>query len=449
MSGIPETLRELAVPIKTLKPYPGNPRVGDLATIAASLETNGQYRPIVVRRGTNEVLAGNHTLLAAVELGWTEIAATFVDADDEQARRIVLVDNRANDLASYDDQALATLLQALHDLAGTGWKQGDLDRLLDTLARSGADASRDTEPMPVPATPRTKPGDLYRLGDHRLLCGDSTVAADVARALGGELAEMVWTDPPYGLDYHSPRGQRKGWRDRESGPSFANDFTDAGRLYELVHGALLLAQQNTKPGGAIYVAHADLAFTHGGGNLFRHALHEAGWETHQVLVWVKQVFVLSRQDYHWQHEPILYGWKPGAGHRWHGGAGETTVVDDDDLNVRQLDKRQLIALVRRLQNERRTTVIHEDRPVRADLHPTMKPVALVAWMLANSSRRGELVYEPFGGSGSTLIACENLQRRCTAIEVMPGYCDVIVDRWQRHTGGKAVLERRRRKAAVA
>jgi site-specific DNA-methyltransferase (adenine-specific) len=475
---IHDAIAELAVPIKTLRPYKGNPRVGDIATIRESLERNGQYRPIVVRRATNEVLAGNHTLLAARELGWQEIAATFVDVDAEQARRIVLVDNRANDRAGYDDEALAKLLQAIQDLAGTGWTSGELDRLLDSLARSGEDAARDTEPMALPAKPTARRGDVWQLGGHRLICGDSTDADDVARLFGDELAEMVWTDPPYGVDYHDRRGGKRigysgkggvgarlsregGAGERNSkggrvgapatfgragsgtGAGFANDHTDPELLYALVKGALGLALEHTRKGGAVYVAHPD-----GRAPVFRRAVDDAGWEIHQTLVWVKQVFVLTRQDYHWQHEPILYGWRPGAGHRWNGSLGEPTTIDDEQ-DPRQLDKRELLALVRRLRNERNTDVVRADRPMVAELHPTSKPVELVAHMVQNSSRRGELVYEPFGGSGTTMIAADNLGRRAYLVEYEPRYCDVIVDRWQRHTGEVAELERKRSRTRAA
>lgn len=451
--GIHAAIAELAVPIGELRPYAGNPRTHDLATIRRSLEVSGQYRPIVVRRATGEVLAGNGTLEAAAELGWTAIAATYVDVDDEQARRIVAVDNRANDLAGYDDAALVALLQALEQLDGSGFSKRDLDRLIDGLARSGTDADRDTEPIAAPAKPTARLGDLWQLGEHRLLCGDSTSADDVARLLDGELAEMVWTDPPYGVDYHGRGGGKRvgfygkggvgkgGAPGTVDGPTFANDHVDPEQLYGLVHAALANAREHTAAGGAIYVAHPDGST----GIVFRRAATDAGWDIRQVLVWVKQHFVLTRQDYNWQHEPILYGWKAGAGHRWHGSPAETT-VHDDEPDARTLDKRQLLALVRDLRNARAGDAVRFERPMRADLHPTMKPVGLVALMVGNSSRRGELVLEPFGGSGTTMIACENLGRRAALLELDPGYCDVIVDRWQRHTGGTATLERRRRRA---
>jgi DNA modification methylase len=165
------------------------------------------------------------------------------------------------------------------------------------------------------------------------------------------------------------------------------------------------------------------------------ALRDAGWSQRSTLIWVKDSFVLNRQDYHWQHEPIAYGWRPGAAHRWYGGFSEKTVIDGDQLEG--LDRPALVKLVRELQNDRNTTVQREAKPARSELHPTMKPVGLVARHIANSTKRSEIVYDPFAGSGSTLIAAENLARRCFAVELERGFCDVIVDRWQRHTGGTA------------
>ena len=421
------------MPIASLRPYPGNPRIGSLEAIRESLERHGQYRPIVVRRGTGEVLAGNHTMLAAIELGWQEIAATFVDVDDDQARRIVLVDNRTTDLAGYDDSELAALLQALPDFAGTGWSPQELDRLLDELAKAaGGGAERDTEPAPRPTKPLARLGDLWRLGEHRLLCGDAASAEDVDRVLDSDQAEVVWTDPPYGVSYVGKTAEAL---------TFTGDQAGA-ELELLLRTSLELALERTAAGGAIYLAHGP------NGAIARRTFEQAGWELHQVLIWVKSTFALSRHDYHWQHEPVLYGWKPGAAHRWQGGRQDTTVVDDEP-DVGQLGRRELVALVRRLRNARGTDVIREDKPHASTEHPTMKPVGLVAHQIANSSRRGDVVLDPFCGSGTTLIACENLGRRARAIEIDPGYCDVTVDRWQRHTGRQAELERRRRRARAA
>ena len=418
---IADTLAELKVPIGSVRAYGRNPHRGDVVAIKRSLEVNGQYRPIVVNRRTSEVLAGNHTWLAVRELGWAEIAATFVDVDDEQAARIVLADNRTAELGGYADQELAELLASLLALDGTGWQERELERLLARLEREGVDAGRDTEPGPRPARPRTKAGQLYRLGAHRLICGDAADVTTIERLLDGELVEMVWTDPPYGVGY--------------VGKTAAALTMSADRrgnaLGETVRMALELARERTRSGGAIYLTHGE-----GIAQDMRAIVDDAGWEIHQVLVWVKDQFVLGRQDYHWQHEPILYGWKPGGAHRWLADRSETTVIDDE-TDLRELDRRQLVALIQALRNERRTTVIREDRPRRSDLHPTMKPVGLVARCLLNSSRTGGSVYDPFAGSGTTLIACENLGRRGFAVELDRGYCDVIVDRWQRHTGLEA------------
>jgi site-specific DNA-methyltransferase (adenine-specific) len=427
-ANIPSTLEHLRVPVSTLKHYARNPRRGDVAAIAESLEQHGQYRPLVVNRRTGEVLAGNHTLQAAVELGWDEVAATFVDVDDEQAARIVLVDNRLGDLAGYDDNELATLLRSLPDLDGTGWRPAELDRLLDELDVAG-DAGRDTDPMPAPAKPTAKPGDVWQLGDHRLVCGDSTQPGPVERVLAGDEVEMVWTDPPYGVHYVGKTADAM---------TFEND-RGGEALYELLHGSLTLACQAAKKGGAIYVAHGDGA----NGTVCRRAVADSGWELHQTLIWVKNTFALSRHDYHWQHEAILYGWKPGAAHRWQSSPTETTVIDDE-TNVGKLGRRELVALIRQLRNDRRTSIVREDKPHRNDLHPTMKPIGLVAHQVANSSRRGDIVYDPFGGSGSTLIACENLRRPARLVEIDPAYCDVIVDRWQRHTDQEAKRDARSR-----
>jgi site-specific DNA-methyltransferase (adenine-specific) len=439
VTGIPATLAELTVPIGSLKPYGRNPRRGDVAAIRRSLEVNGQYRPVVARTGSGEVLAGNHTLAAALELGWAELAATFVDVDDEQAARIVLVDNRTADLAGYDQAVLAELLGDLPELDGSGYLAADLEALLAELSDDQGDPGRDTEPGPAPEEPVARPGDVWELGQHRVLCGDSTRPVLVDGLLDGAELELVWTDPPYGIDYRAA-GSRRG-KDRKGGPGFANDYENPGRLErELLEPALRLACERTRPGGAIYIAQGDPMHA---GLHFTRAVLEAGWTVHQTLVWVKDHFVLSPQDYHWQHEAILYGWRPGAAHRWRGDFREVTVLDDEELVG--LSRPELVALVRRFQNDRGTTVIRERRSYRNDLHPTVKPVGLIARQVGNSSMRGDAVYDPFAGSGSTLIAAENLGRRCFAVELDPRYVDVTVDRWQRHTGGTARRKGRRRR----
>jgi DNA modification methylase len=382
------------VPIDDLVPFPGNPRRGNVAAIKHSLEQNGQYRPIVVRRQTMEVLAGNHTMQAAKELGWTEIAVTFVDCDEEQAKRIALVDNRTNDLATYDDAELAALLTELPSLEGTGYDQAALDELLDSL--SPAPVLEDEVP-PLPAEPRTEPGDLYRLGPHRLLCEDAQDPRSHERLLGGEQARLLWSDPPYGVDYEGKtRARLRIENDRAAG------------LRSLLDSSFQAADGVLAPGSPVYVCAPAGALI----VPFIEAFAATNWELRQTLVWVKDSLVLGRSDYHYRHEQLLYGFKPAqgrlgrGGRGWYGGDSETSVLE-------------------------------VPRPKASREHPTMKPLELIEAALRNSSRRREIVLDPFCGSGSTIVACERAGRRGFGIELDPRYCDVVVDRYQALSGAKA------------
>lgn len=376
-----------AVPLGDLKPYEGNARLGNVDLIAESLSVNGQYRPIVVRRGTNEILAGNHTWKAAAQLGWATVDVYWVDVDDAGARRIVLVDNRSNDLATYDDQALADLLSGVTDFAGTGYSPDDLEALLGSL--TGVDDSpalTDVDDVPdVPETAQSVLGDVWTLGRHRLLVGDAT--GDLEPLMQGDLADLVLTDPPYNVDYKGGTGLKI-----QNDKMFASDFQ------ALLTDAYASAAAVTKAGAPIYVFHADTERV-----AFETCAESAGWTIRQNLVWVKNSLVMGRNDYHWKHEPILYGWRAGGAHKWVG------------------DRKQ-------------TTVIEYDRPTKSELHPTMKPVGLLAYLLGNSSERGAIVLDPFGGSGSTLIACHSEGRTARLVELDPRYADVILRRYLEHTG---------------
>jgi DNA modification methylase len=406
------------VPIESIKPYRDNPRRGSIATIRESLEVNGQYRPIVVRKGTKEILAGNHTWAAARELGWTEITVSFVSVNDEQARRIVLVDNRSNDVAGYDYEELLELIRSLPDLDGTGYDLDGVAEILAELEDEPADGKTDPDDVPEPAAPAvTKPGDVWELGDHRLMCGDATDLGTLRQLVGGQDVDLIWTDPPYNVDYEGG-----------SGMTIQNDALEADEFGLLLERAMTAAIDVARAGAPIYIAHAETTRIP-----FQVAMLKAGWLHKQTLIWAKNTFTLGRQDYQWQHEPILYGWKPGAAHRWFGEFDKATVVDDE-VDVATLDKRQLQALVRDLRNERNSTVIREDKPSRSEFHPTTKPVRLVQHCVRNSSQRGDRVLDPFSGSGSTLIAAETLGRQALALELDPVYCDVIVKRWQAFTG---------------
>ncbi len=309
-------------------------------------------------------------------------------------RNLALFDNRAAELAEWDTEVLASLADDT-DFSGL-WDDHELADLLAAVDATPTDLLVDPDAVPdPPAEPVTQPGDVWTLGRHRLLCGDATSGEDVSRLMGGDLAALVFTDPPYGVAYEGGTPDHL---------TIANDDLDDPAFHAFLRAAFTNMLVVTRPGGAIYACHADSR-----GLVVRQAFVEAGWLLKQSLVWVKQSLVLGRQDYQWRHEPILYGWKPGAAHYF-------------------------------VPDRTQTTVWEIDRPARSTEHPTMKPVALVATAVANSSRPGEIVLDPFGGSGSTLIACEQFGRSARLLELDPRYCDVIVQRWEQATGRTAIRE---------
>lgn len=412
-----------------LQHYHRNARKGNVATIVESLRTLGQYRPIVVNKGTqtgrkNEVLAGNHTLKAARELGWKQIDIHEVDVDDDTAKRIVLIDNRSNDVAEYDKQALLDLLDDVPDLVATGYNAEDLEAL-----RVEVDQDRDPTEVPneaddappAPEDPITRPGDIWHLGQHTLICGDATEPGTLLELFGDQQADCIWTDPPYGVEYV---GKTK------DALRIQNDGADG--LEALLTDAFTRALPVTRPGSAVYVAHADTERM-----TFEGTLCRTGYIVRQNLIWAKNTLVMGRSDYHYKHEPILeatagepaadvdwdepeevrthepilYGFTPGAkgrlgrgGPRWYGDNSQSTVFDIT-------------------------------KPAANRDHPTMKPVELVTAMLDNSLKPGGIVLDMFGGSGTTLIAAELHGSRGYLSEIDPRYCDVIVKRWAELTGG--------------
>lgn len=419
--NIHATLDKLRVPVSGLKHYGKNPRRGDVDAIAASLTHNAQYKPIVVRTGTMEVLAGNHTLKAAKQLGWDEIAATFVDVDDEQAARIVLVDNRTNDIATYDNAELASLLQDLPDLAGTGFDQAALDDILG-IEQDPAEAPAEADELPSTYRPIAKLGDIFELGEHRVICGDSTSTAVLDALVGAERPDLMWTDPPYGVDYV---GKTK------DALRIEND--GAAGLDELLRAAFAAAATIMRPGAPIYVAHADTERV-----TFEATIKAAGFLVRQNLIWVKNTMVLGHSDYHYKHEPILQGEAPeeeqpaeveGKGHEpllygfAPGGAGRLGRGGP-----------------RWYGPNNSTTVFEFPKPPANREHPTMKPVDLILAMLANSVRPGGIVFDPFAGSGSTLIAAHYHGARARVVELDPKYVDVICARYQKLTGELPTLD---------
>jgi len=388
------------VSISTLKPDPMNARRHDaknLTAISNSLKRFGQRKPIVIT-GDGTVVAGNGTLAAALQLGWTELACARVPRNwtHEEIKAYALADNRTAELAEWDPSMLA---EQLLELDAVGWDVSDLGfEALEPPIDPDAD---DDSPLEFRDEPLTKLGDLYRMGDHLLICGDATHASTFQRLFqsdgGGQImADLVWTDPPYGVSYV---GKTK------DALTIQNDSLNPEEFLAFLKSAFENSKQVSKPGAVWYVAAP-------AGNLFLSfaiALSDLEIWRH-TLVWVKDMFVMGRADYHYRHEAILYGWTPGAAHQ------------------EPPDRKQ-------------DSVWEIPRPKRSEEHPTMKPLELIIRAIRNSTSKGQIVLDPFGGSGSTLIAAEQTGRKARLIELDPKYCDVIVTRWQNLTGQTAELIR--------
>src|SRR5690625_4661570 len=418
------------LPITELRAFHKNPRRGDVATIVESLDRLGQYRPIVVNLGTktgrpNEVLAGNHTVQAAKKLGWKEIDAHIVDVDDDTAARIVLVDNKSNDNATYDHADLLELVKTVTDLEATGWTPAEISDIADELADDVPDetAGEFDDAPPAPEKPVTEPGDIWLLGPHRLICGDATDPDVIAQLIGDDPADCLSPDPPYGVEYV---GKTK------DALTIEND--GAAGLPALLRDAFTAAATGIRPGAPVYVAHADTERL-----TFETALAVSGFQVRQNLIWVKNTMVMGRSDYHYQHEPILTAESP---------TGDT---DTDEGEAAEGDEVKTHTPVlygfknggagrlgrggpRWYGDNRGTTVIEVPKPPANRDHPTMKPVDLILPMLRRSVKRGGVVLDPFGGSGSTLIAADIRKARARIVELDPRYCDVIARRWQQLAG---------------
>ena len=384
------------IPVTDLHNDPANVRKHgeqNLAAIKASLARFGQQKPIVVN-AEGVVIAGNGTLMAARALGWRTIKAVRTNLAGADATAFAIADNRTAELAEWDDAALHQQLAAIaiedeELLAATGFDEKELAK----LAAANAPEVTEDEVPEAPADHITQPGDLWLLGKHRLLCGDSTKAEDVERLMANDRADLLLTDPPYNVDYEGGTGLK-----------IQNDSMPDKQFRQFLNDAFRCAFDACKPGASFYIWHADIEAYN-----FLGAVHDCKQKVRQCLIWAKSSLVLGRKDYQTQHEPCLYGWKDGASHGWYS------------------DRKQ-------------TTLMHFDKPSKNGEHPTMKPVALFAYLMGNSTAPQGIAYDPFLGSGTTLIAAEQLGRTCYGMEISPAYCDVIVKRWETLTGQKATRE---------
>jgi len=385
--------------VDKLIPYAKNARTHSdeqVAQIAGSIKEFGFNNPVLVDKH-NSVIAGHGRLMAARKLGMDKVPVVELDhLTESQRKAYVLADNRIALNSGWDTSMLSLELQDLKDdidLSLLGFDPDELDALLNPIEETEGLTDEDSVPD-VPDEPKTKLRDIYILGNHRLMCGDSCSVTDMDKLVNGRQVDMWLTDPPYNVAYE---GKTK------DALTIQNDSMDNADFRQFLRDAYVTADTVMKAGAVFYIWHADSE-----GYNFRGAAYDAGWKVRQCLIWKKSTMVMGRQDYHWKHEPCLYGWKEGAGHLW------------------ATDRKQ-------------TTILEFDKPSRNGEHPTMKPVALFEYQMLNNTKGGDIVLDSFGGSGTTLLAAEKNGRIAYLMELDPKYCDVIVKRWEDFTGKKAVL----------
>lgn len=400
LTHIAEPLRPLAIPLEGLVVDPANARRHpdrNLESIVTSLQLYGQRKPVVVRKEGMVVEAGNGTVAAARRLGWTHLAAVVVDDDPITATGFSITDNRSAELAEWDEEALGKLLRELRteeiDLEALGWTDDELKVLLQEMTDDG-NVGPDPGPSEPPADPVSRPGEIYELGPHLLLCGDSTKAEDVARLMTGEKALLVATDPPYLVNYKGGNHPQSWHNKPDVKDKHWDDYQDPAAGLEFFQRFLELALEHSAPDVAVYQWHA-----HKRQALVEEAWTKAGLLVHQQLIWVKARPVLTRSHFMWQHEPCFYGWVQGTPPRRRPPSNETTVWSIDQQG-------------------------NQD-----GVHPTQKPLELFRRPLLWHLEPGELCFEPFAGSGTCLIAAAMLKRRCYAMEISPAFCDVVRRRW--------------------
>ena len=381
------------IAVEDLKPYEKNNKKHedfDIGEIAKSISKYEMIDPVGIWGKDNTIVEGHGRVLACKQLGIDKVPCIRLDhLTDEQRREYAIVHNKSQELALYDFDNLAD------ELADLDLSDFDFDFGIDTDAEEETEIVEDEAPeVDEENEPITKLGDIWQLGRHRLMCGDSTSIDDVEKLMGGQLADMLLTDPPYNVAYE---GKTKDHL------TIQNDSMDNDSFRQFLRDAFTSADTVMKQGAVFYIWHADSE-----GYNFRGACIDVGWKVRECLIWNKNSLVMGRFDYHWKHEPCLYGWKEGASHLWASDRKQTTVID-------------------------------YDRPTKADIHPTMKPVGLFDYQIKNNTKGGDIVLDLFNGSGTTIMACEQNGRVARCMELDPRYVDACVKRWENFTGEKAVL----------
>lgn len=414
-------------PLGWLTPYKNNPRNNDEAVepVANSISEFGFKVPIVAT-SDGEIINGHTRWKAAKKLKLKTVPVIIADdLTEEQVRAFRLADNKVAEIAQWDIELLLSEIESVDNLDMTLFGFADSDYTLDDFEdeETDTDISEDEIESEGDSVSSVEYGDIYQLGRHRLMCGDSTSAGDMKELVNGEKIDLYVTDPPYNVAYEGKT---------EEAMTIQNDSMDDASFRQFLRDAFSVADQHLKPGGAFYIWHADSE-----GLNFRAAVKETGWLLKQNLVWVKNSIVLGRQDYQWKHEPCLYGWKDGASHYFVDNRTLATVIEEDEENLKEMTKGELISYIKTMQENSPTSIFYEDKPVRSDIHPTMKPLKLIARCVLNSSKKGERVLDSFNGGGSTLMVCEKTERIYYGMELDPVYVERTIKRWEEETGLKA------------
>lgn len=434
--------------ITELKPAEYNPRKAltpedaEWQKIKNSIDKFGYVDPIIVNKdGT--IIGGHQRYNVLTALGYDEIDVVVLDLskDDEKALNIAM--NKIS--GEWDELKLKDLLLELdlgdYDISLTGFDNNDLEGLVELfevepeVTEDNYDAAQAYDDS-VKNGPVIKQGEVWQLGRHRLMCGNSTDMSDVKKLLGGEMLDLVITDPPYNVNYEEKAEALNEYRPNNNGAmKIENDLMGNDEFYSFLFKVYSNMYEYMRAGAAIYVFHADSE-----GLNFRKAFVDAGFKLSECLIWEKNNFVLGCCDYHWRHEPILYGWKEGAAHYFINDRTQDTILLEDDVDFEAMKKQDLIQYIKDMQNKYhdQTSVIYEKKPMSSSLHPTMKPLELVGKLMKNSSKKDWIVGDFFGGSGSTLMAAEQLGRTAYVMELDEHYASVIVDRWEEYTGKKAI-----------
>lgn len=392
------------IDINKLIPATYNPRKdlkpddAEYIKIKNSIVKFGFVSPLVINKDMT-VIGGHQRLKVLKDLGITEVECIVVDLDKTNEKELNIALNKIQ--GDWDEDKLEALLQELKleefDMNLTGFDFDEVDEILNDINGTKEDNFDVDSAYEEIEEPITKPGDIWILGNHRLMCGDSTHKDDIMRLMNNQDADMLLTDPPYNVDYVGKTAEAL---------KIKNDNMDDNQFYEFLKKVFENMYIVTKEGASIYVFHADTE-----GINFRKAFKDVGFKLAECLIWKKDCFVMGRQDYQWQHEPVLYGWKEGKAHYF-------------------------------INDRTQSTILEFDRPKQSTLHPTMKPIDLIAKLIKNSSKENDIILDLFGGSGSTTIAAEQLNRKCYTMELDPKYCDVIVKRWETMTNREAILEKR-------